>query len=111
MMDSVVRSIIDGLPFVTMFFLFFGETLAMFLCVLLTSFWSFHVWLLFKAMTTIEYCEKAMPRSDEEGRGGGGLGASPYDRGGCGGNVRAVLGDNPLAWLLPLSPPSGDGLT
>jgi len=26
------------------------------------------------------------------------------------GNIRAVLGDNPLFWLLPLSPPSGRGL-
>jgi len=35
---------------------------------------------------------------------------SAYDYG-VSGNVRAVLGDNAWLWLLPCSPPSGDGLT
>mmetsp|Transcript_17210 Transcript_17210/g.55128 ORF Transcript_17210/g.55128 Transcript_17210/m.55128 type:complete len:343 (-) Transcript_17210:32-1060(-) len=110
MMDSVIRSILDDLPFVTMFFLFFGEALTFFLSVLLTSFWGFHAWLMFKAMTTIEYCEKAMPKADEEGHAAAGMGTSLYDNG-CYGNVCAVLGGNPLAWLLPFSPPAGDGLS
>merc|ERR1719356_649885 len=52
-------------------------------------------------MTTIEFCEKSMKRT--------GYDTSVYDRGVLG-NVRAVLGDNPLLWLLPCAPPSGDGL-
>jgi len=110
MMDSVIRSIMDGMPFVAMFFLLFGETLALFFALLLTAFWGFHVWLMFKAMTTIEYCEKAMPKTDEEGPAGAGFNTSPYHRG-CYGNICAVLGNNPLAWFLPLSPPAGDGLS
>merc|ERR1719346_342889 len=54
-----------------------------------------------KAMTTIEFCEKYMKNSTYN--------ASSYDRGPFG-NMQAVLGDSPLLWLLPLSPPSGKGL-
>merc|ERR1719399_1185328 len=55
-----------------------------------------------KALTTIEFCEKSMKNT--------GFDSSAYNRGFCG-NVRAVLGDNPLFWLLPVSPPSGNGLS
>merc|ERR1719375_499709 len=55
-----------------------------------------------KAMTTIEFCEKSMKRT--------GYDASAYDRGAFG-NLRAVVGDNPLLWLIPVAPPGGDGLT
>merc|ERR1719389_1556225 len=85
-----------------MFALLFGETLAVFLGVLVSLFFTFHVWLMMKAMTTIEFCEKSMKRSSYDGSG--------YDRG-LWGNIRAVLGDNPLLWFLPISPPTGDGLT
>merc|ERR1719158_1597002 len=54
-----------------------------------------------KAMTTIEFCEKSIKRTSYD--------ASSYDRGALG-NVYAVLGDNPMFWLLPVSPPTGDGL-
>merc|ERR1719436_900621 len=53
-------------------------------------------------MTTIEWCEKGMKKS--------GYNMSQYDRGVMG-NVQAVLGDNMLLWLLPVSPPSGRGLS
>jgi len=53
-------------------------------------------------MTTIEFCEKSMKRTSYD--------ISVYDRG-TSGNIRAVLGDNPALWLLPICPPSGDGLT
>merc|ERR1719162_1000433 len=56
-----------------------------------------------KAMTTIEFCEKQTKKV-------GSYHAAVYDRGFYG-NVCSVLGDNPFLWLLPLSPPSGDGLT
>merc|ERR1719195_1561085 len=55
-----------------------------------------------KAMTTIEFCEKSMKKS--------GYNSSAYDRGFMK-NLKAVLGDNPLLWLLPCSPPSGSGLS
>merc|ERR1719329_1671399 len=53
-------------------------------------------------MTTIEFCEKSVKRA--------GYDSSAYDRGALG-NVKAVLGDNPLLWHLPVSGPSGDGLS
>merc|ERR1719210_2916517 len=52
-------------------------------------------------MTTIEFCEKSMKQ--------GGYNTSVYDHGLLG-NIQGVLGDNPLLWLLPCSPPSGTGL-
>lgn len=86
-----------------MFLLLFGETLAAFLGFLVTVFFVFHIWLILKAMTTIEFCEKSMKRA--------GYDTSAYDRGICG-NIRAVLGDNPFFWFVPFcSAPSGDGLS
>jgi len=102
MFESVKNSTDAKTPFLKMFLLTFGETLASFLCLLSTLFFSFHIWLMLKSMTTIEFCEKSMKRS--------GYDSSAYDRGFYG-NIRAVLGDHPMYWLLPVNPPSGDGLT
>merc|ERR1719277_2024924 len=74
-------------PFVKMFCLLFGETLAAFLGLLVTIFFTFHIWLMIKAMTTIEFCEKSMKRAAYD--------PSVYDKGWLG-NIKAVLGDNPL---------------
>jgi len=102
MMESVRASTDPRTPFMTMFLLLFGETLASFLGLLVTIFFGFHIWLMFKAMTTIEFCEKSMKRT--------GYDSSAYDRGFLG-NAKAVLGDNVLLWLLPCNPASGNGLT
>jgi hypothetical protein len=101
MLDSVRNSVDASTPFKQMFFLLFGETLASFLGLLVTCFFIFHVWLMSKAMTTIEYCEKASK--------GTRYNDSPYE-GSALGNVKSVLGDNWLLWMLPVSPPSGTGL-
>lgn len=100
MLDSVQTSVDTTVPFSTMFALIFGETLAGFLALVVTVFFIFHIWLMLRAMTTIEFCEKSMKRNWD---------TSVYNRG-IYGNICAVLGDNPLLWLLPLSPPSGDGI-
>merc|ERR1719221_2344236 len=84
-----------------MFMLLFGETLAAFLAVIVTLFFMFHIYLMLGAMTTIEFCEKSTKR--------GGADAHQYDRG-IVGNIKSVLGDNWLLWLLPMSPPPGRGL-
>jgi hypothetical protein len=102
MMGTVRESVQPVTPFCKMFLLLFGQTLATFFCILLTVFFIFHVWLMLKAMTTIEFCEKSMKRSSYD--------QSIYDRGFTG-NVKAVLGDNPMFWFCPSSPPSGDGLS
>jgi len=102
MLDTVKKAADSSTPFNTMFLCLFGQTLATFLAMLVTLFFFFHIWLMLKAMTTIEFCEKSMKRS--------GYDSSAYDRGFYG-NIRSVLGENPILWLLPVSPPAGDGLT
>eukprot|EP00441_Pelagodinium_beii_P027939 CAMPEP_0197657842 /NCGR_PEP_ID=MMETSP1338-20131121/44877_1 /TAXON_ID=43686 ORGANISM="Pelagodinium beii, Strain RCC1491" /NCGR_SAMPLE_ID=MMETSP1338 /ASSEMBLY_ACC=CAM_ASM_000754 /LENGTH=146 /DNA_ID=CAMNT_0043234303 /DNA_START=670 /DNA_END=1110 /DNA_ORIENTATION=- len=81
------------------FAIIFGMTLSAIMGSLLSVFWAFHTWLMLKAWTTIEFCEK---------RSTGAVGIS-YDHG-LYENIRAVLGPNPFLWLLPCSPPLGDGL-
>jgi hypothetical protein len=102
-MLETVKDSVDNpkTAFARMFALLFGETLAAFLGLLVTVFFLFHIWLMLKAMSTIEFCEKSMKRTGYD---------TAYDRGLCG-NIRAVLGDNFLLWLCPCSPPSGDGLS
>mmetsp|Transcript_55685 Transcript_55685/g.155192 ORF Transcript_55685/g.155192 Transcript_55685/m.155192 type:complete len:358 (-) Transcript_55685:76-1149(-) len=102
MLDTVKEALDASIPFSTMFLLLFGETLAAFIGLLVTCFFVFHIYLALKAMTTIEFCEKAFRKS--------GYDADKFDSGICG-NLRAVLGDNELLWLLPCNPPSGNGLT
>merc|ERR1719158_882831 len=102
MFESVQRSVDANAPFLSMFALLFGETLSCFLAILVTCFFGFHIWLMMKAMTTIEFCEKSMKQSGYDG--------SAYDQGPWQ-NFVAVVGSNPFLWLLPLGPPSGDGLS
>jgi len=101
MLGSVKEALDPSVPFLTMFPLMFGQTLASFLGLLVTVFFSFHIYLMFSAMTTIEFCEKSLKRPTYD--------SSTYDRG-IYGNICAVLGDNPFLWFLPVSTPSGSGL-
>eukprot|EP00427_Karlodinium_veneficum_P021460 CAMPEP_0169108728 /NCGR_PEP_ID=MMETSP1015-20121227/25585_1 /TAXON_ID=342587 /ORGANISM="Karlodinium micrum, Strain CCMP2283" /LENGTH=155 /DNA_ID=CAMNT_0009170375 /DNA_START=668 /DNA_END=1135 /DNA_ORIENTATION=- len=90
-----------GTPFLRMFVVLFGLTLAGFIACLLTMFLSFHIYLMLNAMTTIEFCEKSKRRNY----------VSPsYSRGYLG-DIKAVLGDDVFLWFLPISPPSGDGIS
>jgi len=103
MFGSVQKSINEETPFQTMFMLVFGQTLSALMSVLVILFFCFHVWLMLRATTTIEFCEKATRDTDSSLR-------SIYDLGPLQ-NVFAVLGPQPLLWLLPISPPKGDGLS
>lgn len=102
MIESVQFVIERNHDFAEMFTLVFAETLAGFLWVLVTAFYGFHIWLMFKAMTTIEFCEKSMKKT--------GYTTSPYHRG-IFGDMQEVLGRNPLLWLVPVSDLAGDGLS
>merc|ERR1719478_74943 len=102
MFDSVWWSTRVDVSVATMLVLMFAETLAAFLMVLITSFLSFHIWLMTKAMTTVEFCEKSLKKASYN--------SSVYSQGTYG-NVCAVLGPNPMLWLLPISLPDGDGLS
>jgi len=101
MLESAESALGDGTDFASTFLVLFGEVLAAFMGFVVTGFLGFHAWLAARATTTIEFCEKSAG-------GGKGRGTSPYDRGLLG-NARAVLGENPLLWLLPLSPPTEGG--
>jgi len=95
MYSSLREAVTPDTPFDVMFALLFGETLACLLGFMVTIFLGFHIWLMQKAMTTIEFCEKSMKRT--------GYDSSAFNRG-CIGNMRTVLGDNP-ALALPLCAP------
>merc|ERR1719235_1462775 len=100
MFDSVWWSTRTDVHISTMFAFLLGEAFATFLMVLITSFLCFHIWLMSKAMTTVEFCEKSLKKKNYN--------SSVYSQGFYG-NICAVLGPQPLLWLLPLSLPSGDG--
>jgi len=108
MFESMYKAIQEVAPFMTMFLLLFGWTLACFLGVLVTTFFCFHIFLMLKAMTTIEFCEKSQPKKGASTGEKNSYDSSAYDLGRLG-NVRAVLGRNVFLWLLPVSLPSGDG--
>jgi len=102
MKHTVVQSLADPMtPFASMFLLLLGEAIAAAMGFVLTAFLGFHISLMFKGMTTIEFCEKSRHPAYK---------APSYDLGVLR-NIKAVLGDNVLFWLLPVSPPSGDGVT
>ena len=67
--------------------------LAATLGIIITGFFSFHMWLIVKQYTTIEFCEK---RTENEQA----FRVSPYNRG-CLNNFKTVLGNNILLWLVP----------
>jgi hypothetical protein len=77
-------------------------------CVLsavLVPFFCFHVWLTSRNMTTLEYYETYIKRSQKSE----GEGAWQYDLG-LYKNWAEVLGDNPLLWFLPIATSAHDGI-
>jgi hypothetical protein len=102
MFHSTQRATRTDVPFSLMFLLIFGETLASFLAVLVTAFFFFHIWLMMKAMTTIEFCEKSLKKADYD--------SSLYHKGPFG-NMCEVMGPVPMFWLCPWSVPEGTGLS
>ena len=61
--------------------------------IVISGFFLFHLWLITKQYTTIEFCEK---RTDPNS----GFAVSPYNRG-IKSNFRSVLGPNIFFWFLP----------
>jgi len=102
MFGSMKAALDEDQDFYNMFALLFGETLCGFLGILATAFFGFHIWLMSKAMSTIEFCEKSIKKT--------GYNHSVYDRGLCG-NFTEVLGTNPFTWVLPIASYQGDGLS
>jgi len=108
MTESLTRCIYDvATPFGNMFLIFFGEFLALVLAGLVTSFLGMHLWLISRGLTTIEFCEKILPKDGRSRMQGVN---SMYDIGFFA-NFRAALGQNVALWLLPIGTPDGDGLS
>lgn len=84
------------------FLLIYGLTLSCIMGSMLSVFLALHTWLMLKATTTIEYCEKRT--HFKEGK------TISYDRGALD-NIKQVLGENVLLWFLPVSTCFGDGLS
>lgn len=102
MLDSARRCLEVESPFNQLFLILFGVSLSGCLAIVATVFVGFHIWLAMRGMSTIEFCEKSRVTNGEY--------KSPYDEGPVM-NAMAVLGPSVLLWLLPVSPPTGDGLT
>merc|ERR1719215_110584 len=73
------------------------------------KFWAFHFYLMCSAMTTIEFCEKNLPKQITENDGCDAPMDSVYNQGTYL-NICQVLGYNPLLWLLPVPTTPGDGI-
>merc|ERR1719265_1630801 len=103
MSTSVARSVLEETPPSTRFLLVLGMSVALLVLVATSLFLCFHVWLMLRGMTTIEFCEKGLGQQDTPG-------SISYDVGFYR-NIKSVLGPYWFLWLLPLSPPDGTGLT
>jgi len=103
--ETLYRSLGQDTLFLHRFLIVFCMTLSVMMGVLLALFFAFHTWLMLRALSTIEFCEKTY-RQLESGSAKGSI----YDLG-CMANVRAVLGENMLLWFLPVGLPRGDGLS
>jgi len=102
MFDTVWWSTRTDVSFSLMLLLVSGEAFATFLMVITVTFLGFHVWLLAKAMTTVEFCEKSLKKASYN--------SSIYSQG-MYKNICAVLGPSPFLWFFPVSLPKGDGVS
>jgi len=105
-LESVERSVVEETSSSDRFFLVLGLVLAIIMGVLMTTFVSFHTWLMLNAMTTIEFCEKSLPKADPANSV-----KSPSYHCGYYANIKAVLGTHWWLWCLPISPPEGNGIS
>jgi len=105
MLGSVLQSAEQEMSMFNRFILVLGFVLVVIMGTLMTCFLSFHTYLMLSGMTTIEYCEKnTLARSSLPVK------RQSYNRGYYR-NVTAVLGPQPLLWLLPVDTREGDGLS
>jgi len=98
---SIVESVEQEMPVCQRFLLLLCFSTSSIMGGLLVVFAAFHVMLMLRGLTTIEFCEKMSIVSSGK--------CSKYDMGAYR-NIMAVFGPRPYTWLLPLDPPAGDGL-
>jgi palmitoyltransferase ZDHHC2/15/20 len=93
----------DAVDYRLAYYIITSYILSAALGLVITCFLIFHIWLIVKQYTTIEFCEK---RTENEAT----FKISPYNRG-CFNNFKTVLGSNVLLWFVPACPNTeGDGL-
>jgi len=102
MFDSVWWSTRTDVSIALMLTMASGYAFALFLTVISTTFLGFHTWLMVKAMTTVEFCEKSLKKQ--------GYNSSRYNHGLLT-NICSVLGPEPAFWFLPMSLPEGEGIS
>lgn len=106
MMDTVHASLVKDIPPANRFLLVLGVTLTITMGVFMGMFLVFHIWLMLRGMSTIEFCEKSAIGFSKFSA----MGGLTYDRG-IYKNVVGALGSQPLLWFLPVRPPTGDGIS
>merc|ERR1719221_2406317 len=99
MMETMSRAVNEEMTPLHRFGIVYCMTLACLMTVLLVPFFLLHMSFMANDQTTIEFCEK---RSKP--------GAPISYNLGLWQNAKNTLGPNVLLWLLPVSPPEGDGL-
>jgi len=96
---------VDEITSIQRFLLVFGMTLSSLMGFVLFFFFGFHVRLMLVAATTIEFCEKWRRHTTKSEP------HMPNYQRGLYEDIQAILGPHFLLWLLPVSPPVGDGLS
>lgn len=104
-LESVYRSTVIETPSMTRFMLVLAQVFAMILAFMTGMFLTFHLWLMCKGLTTIEFCEKNMSEVQRVT----GKSSRSHDQG-LWFNFKVVFGANPLLWLLPIQTLTGDGV-
>jgi len=99
MFAETVESTKYKTPYWRMIMLLSAETLSIFLSLVLLIFCNFHIWLFLNGLTTIEFCEKSLRKTFN----------SQYSHGFIQ-DLYNNLGPTCWLWLLPVSPPQGEGL-
>ncbi|VWU50218.1 palmitoyltransferase [Hepatocystis sp. ex Piliocolobus tephrosceles] len=89
-------------PFNELFLLLFGEMLNTLLAIIITCFLFFHIWLIARGMTTIEFCEKRTNYHNQT--------YTKYYNKGLWGNFKDTFGESAFFWFLPIDNRKGDGI-
>lgn len=107
MIESLIAvvAVPDSTGLLELFTVIFGFSLSGILLLVIGSFFGFHIHLMFKGLTTIEYCEMSTKQSTFIGK----YGVSPYSKSAAY-NMKEVLGSNVLSWFLPVPNTRNDGL-
>ncbi|CDJ59257.1 zinc finger DHHC domain-containing protein, putative [Eimeria maxima] len=103
MLESVIRVVNEPkADFVELFLLLLGSSLDILIFAVIFLFGLFHLYLLAKGMTTIEFCEKRFKRAHDQ---------PPSNMWNLGfwRNFNEVFGYNPLLWFVPVDNRHGDG--